>query len=206
MERPAEQHSWSTASSPRGLVRSLYLPRTRLRLGWVAAILATAFGIPALYLVLCGSPRSEAAANILIAASGVALALFQWRQVQREEAWEHNTARLDKVNEFFADHFEAANNVVPVLLPSREHHYVYLELDLLEHALNKYHRGLDSAEDVAARIHTFAKRSQEQRFRQLVPLCLAQGSYNGTTHRIARLLLDNPSLRERVSYVCERTR
>jgi hypothetical protein len=102
----------------------------------------------------------------LVALSGFIVAYFQWIQVRRDESFEKSIDRLNYNNSYIQSHPDVTK-VVPHLNSTfgqcseeetKEHMYVYLELDLLEHAIDKYQRGFSFKQDLLERLHTLSSR------------------------------------------------
>jgi len=149
-----------------------------------------------------------------LAVAGFILAMFQWHQVRYEDSYEKNLSRLDKVNEFLIN-FPEVTQIIPHIfsVPSNSTIfndknlcikvlYVYMELDLLEHALDKYSQGLSTSKMTVERIHTFVSRCESDQFSTIAKHQIKIASYNKMTINVVNQIIDNSYLRQKIKRIC----
>jgi hypothetical protein len=107
--------------------------------------------------------------NSVIAVS-LLLAVFQWRSSVEQEALQHYETEIAAANA--AEGSEAVASMLGHAyeggdrLISEKKRYVYLHLDNLEHALERYRQGFASAAITARAVITFGGHCREIEFRQ----------------------------------------
>lgn len=67
--------------------------------------------------------------------------------------------------------------------------YVYVELDNLEYALERYEEGLASAYTTSRAVMTFASRCRSREFRQRAELQVVVASYSPVTAKVVSLVI-----------------
>ena len=140
-----------------------------------------------------------ASTGTVILTLSLLMALHQWHESVEQAAlvnYEKEIAESNKVEErpsvraMMSDMYPAIKQAAPDYDRSE---YVYLQLDNLEYALERYRDGLASAYTTSRAVMTFAVHCQTQEFRQRVVRQVAVASYSPVTvdvvfHVIERFL------------------
>lgn len=145
--------------------------------------------------------RSRFDIGTLLVVLGLVLALSQWRASLEEGAMQKYETEIAEANKAALASVSVHEMMAP-LYPSpagkkdvnagREYEkvqYVYVQLDNLEYALERYVHGLSSAYTAARAVMTFRSLCKSEEFRQRVRCQLAAASYSPTVHRVVDSLL-----------------
>ena len=131
-----------------------------------------------------------------------AFAYKQWRAAREEISLDKFYDRLDRANRILNDCKSARELMNPDWLnegssPSYEHSmYIFMELDNLEYAIEKYSLGYMSSVNAYRALSTFRSRCEKaSKFREHVLACARNFGYNQVTVNVVERVLRYPSVR-----------
>jgi len=137
-----------------------------------------------------------ATAGSIIVVMSVLLGLYQWHASVEQAAMEKYEREISSENdvEKLATVREMMEPLYPPLTPGERPNYdrstyVYLQLDNLEYALERYRQGLASAYTTSRAVMTFASRCRSPEFRQRAQQQLVVASYSPVTVRVAQSVI-----------------
>jgi hypothetical protein len=182
-------------------------PRTRAEGAHLIAF--AALSVVLLALAVWAAPRlTRRNVNVdlgsLILSLTLLLALYQWRAASQREAleneqkatqaYESEVAAMNKAATESATVREMMRALYPQLpvepTPNYERvQYVYLELDNLEYALERYTQGFASAYTTARAVMTFESRCTTDEFRQRAKQQVIIGSYSPVVRCVVQAIL-----------------
>ena len=134
------------------------------------------------------------ALSAFLTVSGLGLAGYQWQASLEQEAirkYEGDVSAENVVEESAAAR-EMMKELYPYGTSDDEYakaHYVYVELDSLEYALERYKNGLASAYTTARAVMTFATRCRSGAFRMRARAQVAVASYSPLTIDVVHKIL-----------------
>jgi hypothetical protein len=114
------------------------------------------------------------------------------KQYEQEIA-EGNKAEVVAVREMMAHLYKEISESIP--RDYQKSHYVYVQLDNLEYALERYLQGIASAYTTARAVMTFASRCVSPEFLERCHHQVADASYSPVVHRVVqRLVRPGPAI------------
>jgi hypothetical protein len=135
-------------------------------------------------------------AGSLILVMSLLLGLYQWHASVEQAAMEKYEREISGGNEVEkrATVREMMKSLYPALSPEERPDYdrsayVYVELDNLEYALERYEEGLASAYTTSRAVMTFASRCRSREFRQRAELQVVVASYSPVTAKVVSLVI-----------------
>jgi len=133
----------------------------------------------------------------LVIAIGLTAAVVQWRAAIDQQSMEKYEGEIATSNEFVAKNIEVLGMMVhhyPILAGEvtpdyARCRYVYVHLDNLEYALERYLYGLASAYATARAVMTFENCCESLEFRQRVQMQITAASYSPVVQGVVEHLL-----------------
>lgn len=193
----ATQHSPS-AKQRKSELRSYGFPRSRwihygpsiTLTGIILISLASGVIIQLLNKGIGGPQAATAAATL----GALAFAYKQWRAAREEISLDKFYDRLDRANKTLNECKSARELMNPDWsredsIPSYEHSmYIFMELDNLEYAVEKYSLGYMSSANAYRALSTFKSRcNKPSKFRDHVLACAGSFGYNQATINVVEL-------------------
>lgn len=140
------------------------------------------------------------AATAVATLGALGFAYKQWRAAREEISLDKFYDRLDRANRILNDCKDARELMNPDWLredysPSYEHSmYIFMELDNLEYAIEKYSLGYMNSANAYRALSTFMSRcNKPSKFKDLVLDCAKNFGYNQVTVDVVERVLRHPA-------------